>query len=71
MKYVVRMSEEQRLFIEGLLSETREQFAQSFRQIAASTTQKGCRKFAAYWLTLAELAFRKNVVTDEEGGSHD
>lgn len=59
MKYVVRMSEEQRQFIVALLSETKDDFVRAFRDLAKSGSIKGKRKFASDWISLAELAFAK------------
>lgn len=71
MKTVVYITEEQRQFLEGLLAETREQFARSFRELANNcSSKKDHRKLVAYWSTIADLAFCKNIIvedrTDEE-----
>lgn len=70
MKYVVRMSEEQRQFIVSLLSETKDYFVHAFRDLAKSGSIKGKRKFASDWISLAELVFAKAEEDDkpEEGG---
>lgn len=76
MKTVVNLNDEERLFIKRLLSETREQFAQAFRDLAKSDTKKDRRKFIAYSITLAELVtpklsqkdFDMLVARVEEGG---
>lgn len=66
MKAVVNMSQEQRQFLKGLLSDTKENFKKAFLDLANSPSKKDQRKFVAYWTTLAELACRKNVYTDKE-----
>lgn len=70
MKIVVNINdEEQRKFIEGLLGETREQFAKSFRELAKNcNSKKDHRKFVSNWVSLAELTYRKNVITEKKGG---
>ncbi len=73
MKYVVRMSEEQRQFIVALLSETKDDFVRAFRDLAKSGSIKGKRKFASDWISLAELAFAKaeeNVNNNEKPDIH-
>lgn len=69
MKITVNLNEEQQQFIKSLLSDTREQFATAFRQLAASDTRKDRRKFIAYWITLSELIVPRPVpvsLTEEE-----
>ena len=65
MKIVINLNEEEQQFIRGLLSDTREQFAQAFRDLAKSESVKGKRKFASDWISLAELAFCKNIIVED------
>ena len=67
MKYVVRMSEEQRQFIVALLSETKDDFVRAFRDLSKSDSIKGKRKFASDWISLAELVFAKAGEDDKPG----
>ena len=69
MKTVVNLSEDDRKFIEGLLNDTKDDFARAFREIAKSETLKGKRKLVSHWLQLAELLHAKHEVLEEEGGT--
>lgn len=67
MKTVVYITEEQRQFLEELLTETREQFARSFRELANNcNSKKDHRKLVAYWSTVADIAFCKNIIVGEK-----
>ena len=65
MKTVSNMSEEQRQFIAALLSDTKDDFVRAFRDLAKSESVKGKRKFASDWISLAELAFCKNIIVED------
>ena len=65
MKTVVNITEEQRQFLEGLLTETREQSARSFRELANNcNSKKDHRKLVAYWSAIADIAFCKNIIVE-------
>lgn len=69
MKITVNLNEEQQQFVKTLLRDTREQFAQAFRELATSNSKKDRRKFTAYWITLSELIVPRPVpvsLTEEE-----
>lgn len=65
MKITVNLTEEQRQFIEGLLSDTQQQFADAFRDMANDKSAKSRRKFVGHWISLTELTARKHI---EKGG---
>ena len=69
MKKVSHMSMEERQFVLRLLYMTKNDFERAFLELSKSGTQKGMRRFASYWCSLAELAFAE--VEDDnhkEGG---
>ena len=57
MKKVSHMSMEERQFVLRLLHMTKDDFERAFIELSKSDTQKGMRRFAAYWCELAELAY--------------
>lgn len=75
MKTVINLNEEEQQFIRGLLSDTREQFAQAFRDLAKSESKKDRRKFVAYRVTLTELIVPRpmpvHMTEDKQKGGND
>ena len=58
-KTIISLSDEQSSLINKLLSDTSQQFATAFRELATSNSIKDRRVFITYWVTLSELVLPK------------
>lgn len=66
MKTVVDVNAESIQFIQGILSETRDEFRQAFIDLSKEKGAKNRRQFISHWCALTELAF-----TDAEEGKEE
>lgn len=55
MKTVVNINAESVQFIQGILSETRDDFRQAFIELSKEKGAKNRRRFSSLWCALAEL----------------
>lgn len=66
MKTVVNINAESVQFIQGILSETRDEFRQAFIELSKEKGVKSRRQFTSHWCDLAELAFTE-AEDDKDG----